>query len=410
MPWRNTFQNFSRHHALPKNLEQFFYGIFFYRLGSGLISLAGPIFLFTIGQNFPWIQSLPLDSFSKGLFFVLIFLLLERVVILITAAPLAKAIPRIGFHWGMILGIILFAGRVGLYDFFLRYPVTFLLSILVSSIGAQLFWLSYHTYFNLEVNIGKIGEEVGGIEFVTRLTQVIAPLVGALIAGKLGFVFALWSGVVFYAIAIIFLLSLPRLHTNLHWHWSHFFDWLRDRTWRRSALALSAFTWEELGIIIFWPIFLFITFNEIESVGYILSTASMISLLFIYLSGWIFDHRRKESALIQKISGVIISFLWIPRVLFATSPITLVLNDALDRLTISVYNTLFYASILFRAKGEHMFQFYVNRQIAISILWIIMLGLCIAMLFVQWSWTVLFASFLLSGLVSLLFTKDQKNT
>lgn len=407
MPWRTAFHNFSRHHALPKELRQFFYGIFFYRFGASLISLAGPLFLFQIGQDFPWTQSLPLDAFSKGIFFVLLFLLLERILILLTTLPIARIVPKIGFHWGMILGLVLAGARVGLYDFFLRYPATFILSLIVSALGIQLFWLSFHTYFTTEARVAKIGAEVSGIEFLTRLSQVIAPLVGALIAGKLGFVFALWFGVLFYAVAILFLLTLPHLHSKVEWRWSDFIEWLRDKTWRKTALALAAFTWEELGIIIFWPIFLFITFHEVETVGYILSTASLLSLLFIYLSGWIFDHRKKHSALVQKLSGAFLSFLWIPRLIFSTSPVTLVLNDALDRLTVSIYNTLFYASILFRARGKHVFIFYVNREVAISLLWILLLSLSMLLLFIQWNWTILFSSFLLAGLVSLLFTREH---
>lgn len=407
MPWRDNFQSFSRHHSLPKELRQFFYGIFFYRFGAGLISLAGPLFLFRIGQEFAWFQNLPLDPLSKGIFFVLIFFLLERFIILLTTFHMAKIIPRLGFHWGMVIGLILLAIRVGLYDLFLHYPTTFLLSVVVSAFGAQFFWLSYHTYFTMEAHVTKLESEVGGIEFLTRLSQVLAPLIGALLAGKLGFVIALWAGVLFYGVAILFLLTLPHLHTKLQWHWRDFTDWLRDKHWRRTALALAAFTWEELGIIVFWPIFLFITFNHIESVGYILSTASFLSLLFIYLSGWIFDHRKKHSTMIQKASGAVLSLLWIPRLIFSTSPVTLVLNDALDRLTVSIYNTLFTASILFTARGKHMFIFYVNRQVAISLLWILLLALSLGLLFVQWNWTVLFASFLLAGLVSLLFTRKK---
>ncbi|MCD8506951.1 hypothetical protein LRY58_01445 [Candidatus Woesebacteria bacterium] len=293
MSWRSSFHEFSRHHALPQELRHFFFGIFFYRLGAGLISLTGPLFLFTIGQNFPWLQNVPLNTVSKGLFFVFASYLLERLWILLLTQPIARWIPRIGFHTSMVLGLLFLSARTALFDFFLRVPSLWPLAMLLAALGVQFFWIGYHTYFTLEAKSSKIGSEVGGIEFMSRLAQVLTPLLGALIAGTFGFAVSLWTGIVLYGVAIAFLLHLPKLQSKYSWQWSDFWQWLTDRDLRRTTLALAAYTWEELGVIVFWPIFLFITFGNVESVGYILSTASFLSLLFIYLSGWVFDHKKK---------------------------------------------------------------------------------------------------------------------
>ncbi len=408
MSWRSSFHNFSRQHAIPQELRQFFYGIFFYRMASGLISLAGPIFLFLIGQEFRWLEALPLDPTSKGLFFVFSSYLLERLIILALSQPLANRIPRIGFHTSMVIGLAFLGGRTALYDFFLRLPLLWPISMALGAVGIQFFWIGYHTYFAAEAKTSKLGSEVGGVEFLSRLAQVLAPLFGALLAGAFGFAFSLWAGIALYAVAIVFLLHLPRLSTRYTWQWSEFFSWVQNKRLRLSTLGLAAYSWEELGVIVFWPIFLFVTFQNIESVGYILSAASFISLMFIYLSGWVFDHRKQKAGFIQKGSGILLSLLWIPRLLFATSPLVLVLNDAVDRLTHSVYATLFYASMLFCARGKHVYTFFVNRQIAISLFWSILLLLSIGLLFIQWNWTVLFLSFLGAGMLSLLFSKEVK--
>ncbi|MCD8506952.1 hypothetical protein LRY58_01450 [Candidatus Woesebacteria bacterium] len=64
--------------------------------------------------------------------------------------------------------------------------------------------------------------------------------------------------------------------------------------------------------------------------------------------------------------------------------------------------------MLFCARGKHVYRFFVNRQVAISLLWSVLLLLSMALLFLHWNWILLFASFFGAGMMSLLFTKEVK--
>src|SRR5690606_28966807 len=103
--------------------------------------------------------------------------------------------------------------------------------------------------------------------------------------------------------------------------------WVTKKNTLSVNLAMGAFQWERFGASILWPVFLFITFQREEAVGYVLSAATLLSLMLVYTSGWVFD-RYPQNQWWRLSTGGMTGLLWIPRLFLLRSPLVLVMNDA----------------------------------------------------------------------------------
>lgn len=399
MSLREVFDGLTRHPFFPSDLKHFLTGAFFARLGNSLLMIAGPVYLYTIAEHIPALQQLPLGNMERGLLFVVLFLLGERLLNLLLTPFLTQVISRIGLMNSLVLGLFFTIIRFASYSFFVQAPWLILVAIICTALSVVLYWIPYHTFFTTEVKTHAVGHEVGSMEFLMKLAAVIAPLLGALLSARVGFTATVLGGITAYVIASLFYLTLPNWHLKTQWSWTDFRLWVQYPTTRALPLGLSGFMWHEIGMEMFWPLFLFFTFEHIETVGYIISSATLLSLMFVYLSGLVFDHHKNNRW--QTMSGLFVGVLWLVRMGLSHSPLALVFTDALDRLSFSVYGTLFNASMLLHAKGERVYLFYINRNIAITLFLLVACSLCVVLILIGWSWNVLFLTFMAGTLISL---------
>lgn len=407
MSVREVFNTLSRFHFFPHHLRDLFLARFFFDIGQAINLIAGPIWLFQAGQRFPWWQSLPLEDWAKGLLTVMVYVILMRLTQVLISPLVIPVFRRLGLTHTLILGEMFMIVRFLPALEMNTYPSLFLITAFLSGLSVHFFWTSYHVLFTTEVVEPEIGMEVGSAEFLIRLAQVIAPLVSTLAIVAFGYTATFAIATIFFLISICFLLRLPNFFTKAHWSWQVFWEWLKQHDHGKILTSISGLAWEEVGFGILWPIFLLVSYGNLESVGYVLSGATLLSLLIVYLSGWVFDHRQNSNRW-QQMSGFLAALLWIPRILFIHSPLVIVLNDALDRLVHSVYGTMFYATVVTRARGKKVIQFYINREVAISFGNILGALITIILLFLQWSWAVLFASFMIGIFISLPLQKERK--
>lgn len=406
MPLRSIFNHFSRHMVLPKELRWFFASGFWLRVADSFLLVVGPIYIFQLADRLPWIAPLGLDPIPAGVVTVILFYGLQRFWIVLGMPLYAAIIARGGITWSMILGIFLFGVHYALLLFTPDLPHLFWLANMVGGAGIALYWISHNTFFTTEAKMSHAGQEVSALEFLGRLATVIAPLLGALSLANFGFGITTAFGYVLFLLCIAFLLQITNLKSSLRWQWHHFWEWLQDPEQRRRALGLSGFQWENTGHLIYWPLFLYITFGRIEMVGYILSTATLISLLMVYFTGIVVDHR-KNTRSITTGSGLVLASLWIPRLVFAQSPLILVASDSLDRMVSGVYNTFFTTHLIFWARGRNTLKLYIHREIAISMAYLLLSILLVLMIMVQWSWYLLFLSFMMGTAMSLFFVRTE---
>lgn len=419
MPLHVPFATQHRHHFMPKKLRYFTAGTFCVQAAMSFVFIAAPVYLFQTAAAWEFFQSLTfpvlgtkiaeLSPTTAGLFGLSLFYLIQRIGSLLFAPLVVRTIQRLGFGPSLVLGSLLYMAKFAVFPLLEFNPWLFFLLPFLSAYGLMLYWISSHTFLSASLIIPMAGKEVGSLEFVTRLAQVMAPLLGALLTVRFGIVAPILASSIFFVLGSVLFLHLPAIKTSTNWQWSDYWQWAKKPSNRAMNLALSSHIWTGFGISIFWPVFLFITFQHLESVGYILATASFLSLLFVYLSGWIFDLKAPRSWL-RLGTGTISSLLWIPRVLLISNPFAMVINDSLDRIVSGMYSTVFMTSMYLWARTEKVFAFMIHREITISISILVFLSVFCAFLIVGWPWELVFVTFALANFTSMVLAPPKETT
>lgn len=387
----------------PAKLQWFSAMVTLFRFAEALLLITGPVAVYRWHSIIPGISALPISEFQRGMIAVISFYLLSRVAHLLLLQPFAKILARMGVSTSLILGLFMHMFCYLAYSLVPHFPWVFFLLPILRSLSLMLYWIGYHLFFSSEADLSKLGREIGAQEFIGRVATLLAPLLGALIAVATNFSIVFLTAGVFYVLAALCALKLPNRKTHQTWNWSIFWNFLRNDTGAiRLGLSVAGLSWETAGIGLFWPLFLTLELQSMRSAAYVLSAASFLALVLTYLSGWIFDHR-KRSALIARATGFCLSMLWIPRLLFATTPVALVMTDSADRILGGMYGTFFQAGYIWQARHNSIFQAFFHYEAIVTISLIIGYTFTLIALFVIPGWEVLFISFFLAGLLSLLF-------
>jgi MFS family permease len=407
MPLHGPFTGQKRPHFLPPELRMFGIGAFCIEAAIAFIFISAPVFLFQFSQTaLPW-QNWGVNSISAGLIGLSTFYIIQRIGCLLFLPVATNTIQKLGFGPSLIIGALWYLLKFSLFALFPLYPWLFIVTALISGYGMMTYWISSMTLLTAKVANRRAGQEVGSYEFVSRLAQIMAPLLGALLSARFGFLASALAAGFFFILAAIAFMHVPAIKTSGIWTLRSTLKWLRQRENITLNIAVSAFQWERFGTAIFWPVFLFLTFERLEAVGYILTSATLLSLMFVYISGWVFDntsHRRS----IRLFTGGVTGLLWLPRFVLLSHPLTLVLNDAVDRIVKGVYSTVFLTLVVLRARQEEIYVFMINREIVISLSTMLLLIAFSAALWFNAPWQFLFGSFATASLISLILSSPLR--
>lgn len=410
MPLHGPFTGLKRPHLLPEKMKAFSVGTFLTEAAIAFLFVSAPVFLYqtTAAWTF-WPAGLELSSVSAGLLGISLFYIIQRIAGILLMPVIHHNVRTWGFIPVLVMGTLLNIVCFGSFLLFENYPWVFPLTAVLSGYGMTAYWLSALTILATEVQLKQAGKDVGSYEFVRNLAQIIAPLLGALLTVRFSFVAPVMIAMFFFMIAAVCFLQIPNFYTKANWEFLDYWRWVKQRSTITLNLAMGAFQWERFGTSILWPVFLFLTFQRQEAVGYILSGATLISLMFVYISGWMFDRYPKTSWW-RMLTGGTTALLWIPRLLLLKTPLYLVLNDAVDRLVKGAYSTVFFALTIVMARREKIYTFLIHREITLSLTTLGMLLLFCVILLAGLPWQSIFATFVVASAISLLFPNIENSS
>ncbi len=388
---------------LPQKLRWFWAMGSFFRFSDALLLIAGPVALYEWSGLLPFFSSLPLNAFQRGMVTVLTFYLFTRLLYALLLQPFSRIIAKIGLAHTLFVGLFFHILYFSLFSLVPEWPQLLFLLPFLRAPALLFFWLGYHLFFSSEAHLQKLGKELGTQEFVTRISTLVAPLLGALLASAAGFPAVFLGAAVGCILAAICTLELPNRKTKQSWNWEVFLQFLRQEPEsKRLSLSVAGISWERVGIGIFWPLFLALELSSMHAAAYILLAASLIALLLAYVSGRAFDTGRQNN-LIARISGFFLSLLWLPRLFFASTPLALIVAESADRILGGVYDTFFQASYIWKARKKSVFLAFFHYEAIVICTLIFGYGIALLALFSPFFWEILFFSFFLAGILSLLF-------
>ncbi|MCH7730265.1 MFS transporter [Patescibacteria group bacterium] len=305
------------HRPKPDLMHLFLAGVA-RRVGVALLTLFSPIYIYQVTQGLGLAK-------STSVILVLAYFFLILTTKLITFSISEDLSRKIGFKGIIWLSGIPFLVFIVSLVFASSYPYLFLLAAISWGIHAGFFWWGYHGYFIKTEDSEHFGQGVGEANFLETIASVLAPIVGALITTYFGFnTLFIFSGL----FMIAGLLLLGKDHDKRQRRDIKFKEVLGlIRTHKSISLAYMGSSAESVLYSTIWPLFLFLFFGQVISLGAIVSVAALVASIFsIAVGDWV--DRQGERTIIA-LGAPLSALSWILRILNKSFPV-FIIADSLE--------------------------------------------------------------------------------
>jgi MFS family permease len=265
-----------------------------YGLAGSFIGVFVPIFFLTRGVS---VRNILIYYLIYGIGVLLFFFL-------------ANFLSRqIGLRKTVLSGFpILFIYFLLLYTFDTYHASVFLIGA-ISSLQAALYWFPFHMWLVGSSKDASIGKELSQLFAFSKSIGIYAPLISSLVIVLFGFRSLFIVSALIYLCSIIPLLSLEEHPNNAVFNWSDLIRLTRSYPYYVWAELIENIREDAEGII--WPIFVFLTFKNILTIGYVETIASIGAILFSLFVGKAAD--RSEKSKLLYFGVLIIGSIWIIR-------------------------------------------------------------------------------------------------
>ena len=271
---------------LSPSLTALYSSILIDEIGSGLIGLFMPIFL--------W------EKFGR-LDLVLWYYLIIHVIYAVMVIFGARLMSKLGQKLSMILSIpfkVIF--YIGLYYLSLNYSLltfTILMTVAIE-IQMMLFWIPYHTDFARFTNKKNRGRVIGFLSSFSGLVAVVVPLLSAWIIINYGF------NILFLIVIVLMAVSAAPLFlvkpTYEKFSFSFIETWRQFFGRRHQHLVISYFATGVENMVggIIWPVFIFqLLGGDFLKVGLLSSVIILATIAIRLLMGSYTDRFNKYKLL-----------------------------------------------------------------------------------------------------------------
>lgn len=227
---------------------------------------------------------------------------------------------------------------------------------LASAISSAFYFLPFHIIFGQSVTDAKMGSQFGRIVLIGQIVGFCGPLIAAGVIKLFGYNALFLVALVIMTGSLLFLKMLPRIKTKITFTWAN---------WRSFANRNQSYFWfeffeniiEEIEGIIF-PIFVYITVQEIWSVAFVSVLASVGSLVFTWLVSKYVDGWKRTRILL--LASLMLSALWLSRYWFAGN--WFYISSILIGLLATLFGISFNAMVYVKAKQDNYDEFIVFRE------------------------------------------------
>jgi len=244
------------------------------------------------------------------------FYLVYAVGVLLFFFLANKIVRSIGLRKTVLLGYpFLF-----LYFFLLytlnQYNTPLYVLAIVNAFQASLYWFPLHMWLTHTSRQEGIGNDLGKFFAASQIVGLLAPVIGAFVVVLFGFksLFLLTGAI--YLISVIPVLYLPEFPFKEKIHIRRFFQLLKERPHYIAAEIFENIREDAEAII--WPVFVYLAFRNILSIGYIGTISSIGVILFNLIVGRYTDKAGKNK--LFGAGALIMVVIWVLR-FFTTTPL-----------------------------------------------------------------------------------------
>jgi MFS family permease len=323
---------------------------------SSLFSIFVPIYLLTLHYTVKQIMIYYI-IWSVG---VLFFFLLSGIIS-----------KRSGLKILMIARLpFLFAYLLMLYSLD-KIAIPLSVIALVDSIQVALYWFPFNVFFAQFSDKEKIGNDLGRLYALKQLLSIFAPILGGVIAKFFGFNILYFIAIVIYIFSILPLLRISEFKSVI--------TFSKDKLvelFKKFPKYFLVETFRDIGAnaeLSIWPIVIFLSFNNILSVGNVGALFSVGGIIFSFLIGKYTDKINKK--IFIYFGSIIFILVWIFRFYLHSEAAYYILTVVAGfvALLISIPLDAIFFSL---AKKDNIDEFIIVREIPLLVSRIIFFGTC----------------------------------
>lgn len=268
-----------------------------------LVSIFSPIYIYEIGLKYQLNSRYAIIAIL--LFYVLV--ILTKIFSLAFSENLSQKTGFKGIIWASSVPFVLFIFSL---IFATSQPFLLVLAAIFWGTHAGFFWWGYHGYFIKGGDDDHFGLNIGEAGFLETIVAVIFPFLGALIVRFLGFNFLYIFAGVFMGIALLLLGKNHERRQRRDIKFSEVIALIRSH--KSISLAYIGASAEGTLYAIIWPVFLFLFFGQVVSLGIIVSVAVFSAAIFsLALGRWVDKQGERK---IISIGTPLVTLSWIIRI------------------------------------------------------------------------------------------------
>lgn len=285
-----------------KNLFKLFLAGVSRRIALTFLILFSPVYVYETFTNLGW------DGRQAILFVALFFLFIYvgKLISIIFAEDISR---KIGFKKTVWLSGLPYFFLILFLYLSLRSPFLVFLAAPFWGMHAGLYWWGYHGYFVKSGDASHFGEGIGEVGFLSSTASIIAPIFGALLASAFGLIVPFFLSGAFIVAALLFIGLNDDRKQKKDTRLADMLALLKKH--KLVSASYASFQLESSLYFIIWPLFLFLFFGEVVSLGVVVSLGALFAALFGVIIGRLVDKKGEKK--IVSIGAPTLSFSWLVR-------------------------------------------------------------------------------------------------
>lgn len=351
---------FFSHNLKPSEMSALYITHAIRMFATALVGIYLPIYIFTLDSLYALYE----HTVVNGIVWVLLYFLVRHLTFLLSNLALTNVMfVHLGFRKSILVSAALLGVRILLLFPAQSNPLFILLSGFFSGLNMFFYWIPYHIFFLRKASDSgqHFGKETGIRFFLVRAMNALGPLIGGVVISAFGF------GPLFVASIVLIIAStipvLMEVHENVHHH--HDIrkiakKYISNRAFFKDAIAFAGNGGEDLIVVVFWPILLYVVLSDFSEIGILSGVTLFISSIMVLIVGKYIDTYGAKH--IHHIGIVVNTGNHFIRMLI-TMPLGLYLLDFVDRINSALYAVPFMSVTYEKArKSGHDADYILFRE------------------------------------------------
>lgn len=278
-------------------------------LGWSLIGIFIPVYLLTLGY--------PVKT-------IFLFYLLDSFVVFLASIAAGFLSARIGLKKTLLVYLPFLAAFIVSLYLINDFAMPLWLIAILSAIQTAFYFMPFNTMFAQSSAAENMGDSVGKMSAYSQAAALFSPLIGGGVAFVGGFpALIVLSGIIF-VFASVWLFFIPDDQPKIEFGFAKILRFFKK--YARYALVQSFQFFQQNLESVVWPVFIYLAFGNILSVGAIGTALGIGSFFFMLFIGKRADIHSKKT--LFKIGAVAMILIWIGRYFFHGEVIYYVLTAA----------------------------------------------------------------------------------